>query len=589
MPTPTFDFYQRAYAINQAWGDTTKISLSSIKMGGTGNLAYQVTKTFYADAASNSPNYNMIAGPNYYNNNFQYNSAGHTHSASYLQFTNVGKPVPVADSFFQQPWDQTSRPSALGDFYSSNLFGDLRDGSWVETGSDPNMSGQNIINVYNINGSSGHIDWISTIITGCPFTADCANTRLFTHPTFNSNSVPGYSYPSSLSLIAYFAWDGSGQLYYELFGFDYTGNSLYSLTNLNLPFYDEFQYQGKHDIFFLPNSMNGCLLIWGPNAGGHPQIYEIDLNGSIINNADADAVSYSYALDVICWGDNHSSLIWTAVSSSTNQINSTLASHCNLFDCDCNDYIEGINGPHNDTFYFGDDQTTHGYIYGWAISVDGGGNIIGAISERNSLSGLSLPVLKRVVAIAPFSMVIGGDGIHTTTQVLARISCKNSWYTAVRSGSTNCYAYPTTSHHTDFLAMDHSYCRDIYGGYDSTGFYTSGRETGLPVGAGNQHIFSIDSGLNNYFFSNNYVSQYQNQNQTAVSYSSIQNNLIYLGPANWTNSSGLSYVYLSITSGGAAYPFSTPAGASPGVGTGVSFVASFTANAGVLLLTFFYG
>jgi len=588
MPTSTFDFYQRAYAINQAHGTSSSISLSSIKMGGTGRLAYQVTKTFYADAASNVPNYNMIAGPNYYNNNFQYNSAGHTHSASYLQLTNVGKPVPVADSFFQQAWDQTSRPSALGDFYTNTPFVDLRDGSWVETGNDTH----NTINVYNINGSSGQIDWISTHTTGCPFTADCANTRLFTHPTFNSDNVGGYG--SGISFIAYFAWDyGLSHLYYELFGFDYTSGNLSSITSVTtLAIFDDFSYKGKHDMFFLINGAGGpSLLIWGSGlSSGYPQVYEIDLTGNVTTQSNADAVSYSYALDVMCWGDNSTAKVYTALGSLGNQVDNKGASHCKFFDCDCNDNIEGVFNSRNDTFYFGDDQISgSSAIKGWAVSVDGSGNIVGVNSLLNPTSGISFTTLARVVAIAPLSMVVGGDGIHTTTQVLARISCKSSWYSAVRT-TTNCYAYPTTSHHTDFLAMDHSYCHDIYGGYDLSGFYTSGRETGLPVGAGNQHIHSIDSGLNNYFFSNNYVNQYQNQNQTVNgSYTDIQNNLIYLGPANWTNSSGLSYVYLSITSGGAASPFSTPIGGSPGTGASVGGAVNFGSSNGVLLLTFFYG
>lgn len=572
---PAFNFYQRAYKVNQSSGITSfTFPPSNITMGDTGTsvgLAWFVYATLYADFISADSNRDMYTGAtaSYYMNYFLNSPTPNNNRASYLEYTDVGPAVPWANNSSCFTWDRPCRPSALGDIRDNEKYNNLRDGAWVEAGYNGT---DNYISIYSVNPSGGAPYYINSITTNlaavCGFNSTPLTCRVFTYPSLMSDFVPSISsvIGGGYVLIAYFAWDNSTkQLYYELFTWNPNINVLSSWNSgVILSFYDEFLYSGKHDMFTLHPwssvqnyASNDNMLIFGPGAvSGVPRAYEIDISsGALIANPRANAGGYVDQRDIIYLSDDKFILTYLTTLSSTVVDSFALPGGHNIFDADYNYRIA------DDVFYFGDDQGSS--IKGWAVRFNPSGLFTsvgapyGVTSDTCTITGGSISSLKRVVTVAPMQIVVG-PGPNWSTQVITRVMAKNNFY---KGGST--IDYDSTSVHEDFCEMNHGFCEDYFNFFDSGGYYTSGYATGLEVGKGNQHIITVTFNVDVNLFSKNLGNQYQTNPMTATTYGGHYNYIIYLGKAafsssNTGNHTGDAYFYIGLAAGSGTNDFELP-------------------------------
>ena len=598
-----FDFYQRAYAINQAWGTSSigtysiGIATSSIRMGDgspfhggfTSSLAEYISETYTTyDVLSAEENYKLNnegqgSSPEHYSTKFT-TTAPNDQQAAYLSNTFVGKPVPKVNHIEINDWDQTCYPSALGDIRDNELYNNERDGAWVEAGFDPGTN-RNTINIYRIDGgnSDPYFMATATVSVTAGFACPTQNCRVFTSPGFIENNVSS-SGSSGYPLIAFFAWDGTNT-YYELFSWDIVNNNInsirnYNLTSVNSGPYLEFPYSGKHDIFYLSKwaalqsytSGRDYLLIvsGGSTSGG---VFQLNLfNGNLVD-IKGDAANYSDFNDVILIAENGTSGKFSTYMSDLNSapVDFEVVADLNVFDIDYN-WLLGT-----DYFFIGDDQQAliPPEIKGWFIYINPSGNFgsstfptpvylnYGIYSYRNRPSGLTFS-LNRAVAV-DFGRIWVGSGPGLGTQSLISISCiddggygTNSFY---RTASYT-KVFPGTENE-DFVAMNHGFCEDWTGYFDPSGTYqTSGLNYGLPVGAGNQNILGVKSSMDVYAFQKNFFGPYHDSPLTS-SYSDNFNYIIYLGqapydPAAGGNHTGKAWIYIAVTGGTASADFLIP-------------------------------
>ena len=599
MPAIPFNFYQRAYRINQAFNSSI-LSTSSIKMGSIispnyKGIAFYHSKSLYADVDSAISNYNLFdanlgtGSPEYYNNNFFTSVGGRNHQAAYLYSTDIGPATPKLNQEIQLTWDQVCYPCALGDTRDNIPWGDYRDGSWVEAGyvSGPN---RNYVNIYTADASGGSPRWTNSIQVNSAFEATSRNTRVFTSPALTSDNIPGLGLPPGYQFIVYFGWDfygngGAPIFHYELFAFDYVSNILSSVNagidlTTSYGFYEDFNYTGKHDIFYTAQWMGihsyrmgvDFLIFLTPGSGG--KAWQMDLAGGSLTPRNASAAAYSDVYDILCTADNISRAFYTWYGKfgfSSPSIDSVSVPYMNVFDGDYRPFPTGVLGGTNDEyFYFGDDQQSSlGKIVGWSVRFDSGGMLstggYGAYDQGNTYAGGPY-TLKRVVAVAPMQLIVGpGPGLGV--QNLMRVACGwhgGLWY---RAGSV--FTYPSTSQHEDFVAMDHGYCEDYTGYFHPSGQYQSGLPQGLKVGAGNQHILSISSLMESCLLNQNTGSDYDLRAWSPpLSSGDHYNYVLYLGSYVWTaantgSHTNNAYLYITITGGSNASPFLNPV-SSPG-------------------------
>lgn len=596
MPaTLPFDFYQRAYKINQAFASTV-IATASIKMGRivsplyTG-IAYAHTKSLYADIDSVLNNYNLFdsnlgaGSAEYYNNNFSTSVAGAYHDGSTLVNANAGPATPKLNQAEIFTWDQTCYPCALGDTRDNTQWGDSRDGSWAEAG--PNVN-KITLNIYQANPSGGSPLWLNTIDTQANFTYWTAMTpfkmRVFSSPSFTSDNIPGLGIGNGYQLIAFFAWDTTGNngnplLFYELFAWDPVNNTIGSVVDFDITStwgpYDEFPYTGRHDIFHTAQWQGGAgnggykagvgfLIVLGSNG----RALQIDLSNGRPAAGLADAAAYSDVYDIFCAGHNITRTFSTysgLVGITSTALDSvSVGANLNLFDADYQPFPAGPVGGRNDEyFYFGDDQQgATSRITGWSIYFDtSNGNIntpFGAFARENTYSNGPY-TLKRVVVVAPMQLVVG-SGPNLGTQNLMRIVC--GWYGGYWYRGGSAFFYTSASQNEDFIAMDHGYCEDYTGYFSPSGQYSSGYNSGIPVGAGNQHILSVNSSMISTLSNQNSGVDYDNRVWTGAG-SDHFNYALYIGKHSWTSASSgnhtsTAYLYINVTGGSGAAPFLKP-------------------------------
>jgi hypothetical protein len=617
MPN-SFDFYKRAYMINQAFGDAslTATPLNNIRMGDDSTdkgIAFAHTKSLYAKEASATYSRSLfnvggaVVSPELWGNKFSVSSSGRDHQARYLADTDIGPATPKLNEVVDNIWDGTCYPCALGDTRDNKTWGDLRDGAWVEAGCVGSTTNADI-NIYRTNPTGGAPIWLNTIPAQNQFNATSTNMRVFTSPSFTSDNIPNLTIPNGHQLIAFFAWSSTGGpggnpiFYYELFAWDIVNNLLGSVVNKDLTtlysFYDPILYTGKHDIFHPTNWISEhtyrqnieYLIFFSPGSGSGGQINQIDLASGSITRRAGSAGAYSDIYDIFCYGDNvaqrfytffgSQGLTATVIDTITTTINPKLIG-LNVFDADYRSFGDGADNH----FYFGDDKPNSGStgisgIVGWSVKFDVSSGMItggdlGAYEQRtlynNPFSGGGNPgtpyTLKRVVLVAPMQLIVGpGPGLGT--QNLIRIICgwyRGSWY---RAGAFITYDNNSTAE--DFIAMNHGYCEDCTGKFDASGSYQTGvapaPTDGLPVGAGNQHILTVNYNFSSYLFSQNTGLSYETQTWGLSSLGSHYMYVLYLGAFEWDSAAfqgspnysihGKSYLYISIT--GTNSDFSLP-------------------------------
>jgi hypothetical protein len=624
-----FDFYQRAYAINQAWGTSSigtysiGIATSSIRMGDgspfhggfTSSLAEYISETYTTyDVLSTEENYKLNnegngSSPEHYSTKFT-TTAPNDQQAAYLSNTFVGKPVPKVNQAHIRDWDQTCYPSALGDIRDNTLYNNERDGAWVEAGLDPHPGGfRNTINIYRIDVSSSDPYFMATANVSVTSGSPCPtqNCRVFTSPGFIEDNVSS-SGNSGYPLIAFFAWDGTNT-YYELFSWDIVNNTINSIRNYNLTSvnganpYLEFPYSGKHDIFYLSKwaapqsytSRDYLLIVAGGSTSGN--VWQLNLFNGNLSFIKGDAANYSDFNDVILIAQNGSSGEFSTYLSDLNSapVEVEVVTDLNVFDIDYN-WLLGT-----DYFFIGDDQQAliPPIIKGWFIYINPSGSFNsstfptptylspGIYYKQNRI--YSLTSLKRAVAV-DFGRIWVGSGPGLGTQSLISISCiddggygTNSFY------RTASYAKLLTgTENEDFVAMNHGFCEDWTGYFDPSGIYQTYPDLnyGLPVGAGNQNILGVKSSMDVYAFQKNFFGPYHNS-PLGSSYSDNFNYIIYLGqapydPAAGGNHTGKAWIYIAVTGGPASADFLIP-GSTPN--TQAAF--SGTLN-GKIQILFFY-
>jgi hypothetical protein len=613
-----FDFYQRAYAINQAYG-TPSFATSSIRMGdGSASyfgLAENIADTYTTyDILSTDENYRLSnefqgGSPEHYSTKFT-TTTPNDQQAAYLSNTFVGKPVPKVNQAHIRDWDQTCYPSALGDIRDNTLFNNERDGAWVEAGFDPVPNNRNTINIYRIDVSSSDPYFMATANVSVTSGSPCPtqNCRVFTSPGFIADNVSGGGGGGN-PLIAFFAWDGTNT-YYELFRWDLGSNSIssiwnYNLTSVNSGPYLEFPYSGKHDIFYLskwaaPQSYtvgrDYLLIVAGGSTSGN--VWQLNLTNGNLVDIKGDAANYSDFNDVILIAENGSSGKFATYLSDLNSapVEVEVVTDLNVFDIDYN-WLLGT-----DYFFIGEDQQglNPPEVKGWFIYINPSGSFnsstfptptylsYGIYSYRNRVSGLAFS-LNRAVAV-DFGRIWVGSGPGLGTQSLISISCiddggygPNSFY------RTASYAKILTgTENEDFVAMNHEFCEDWTGYFDPSGTYqTSGLNYGLPVGAGNQNILGVKSSMDVYAFQKNFFGPYHDSPLTS-SYSDNFNYIIYLGkapydPAVGGNHTGHTWIYIAVTGGPASADFLIP-NTTPNTAAGF---AAGTLN-GKIQILFFY-
>ena len=610
-----FDFYQRAYAINQAIG-TVSIATSSIRMGDVATASYyglakKVSDTYATyDILSTYSNYQLFnaghgGSPEYYTTRFS--TGPNDQQAGHLANTFVGLPVPKVNETKQISWDQTCYPSALGDIRDNKAYNDLRDGAWVEAGYDPTISGHRIA-IYRTDASGTDpffINYANVSVTSTPIPTN--HCRVFTSPGFNTNNVPGTG-GGGHQLIAFFAWDGSTTTYYELFKWDLSAPPYGMITSIfqgSLSKYIEFPYSGKHDMFYLSKwtalqtYSSGCpylLIVAGGTTTG--DVYQVDLTNGSCNSQKGLAANYSDYNDVILIADNATGQFVTYIGDITiGSVDFEGVNGLNVFDIDYN-WSLGTN-----YFFVGDDQqgASPNSIKGWLIYIDSVGRFssnyypsptyfnYGMYYYENRYTGGPY-TLNRVVAV-DFGRIVVGSGPNLGTQRLFEISCigdqssgADSFYKAYEAKF-----FGSGTENEDFVAMNHGICEDWTGYFDPSGTYqTPNLLYGLPVGAGNQHILSVKPSMDVYASTKNFIGEYYNSPWGSY-YSDHFNYIIYLGQAAWDSSTGgpfdhtgYAFFYMAVACGTSAAPFQLPA-SSPGGS------ATFAGNNGKLQLLVFYG
>lgn len=629
-----FNFYQAAYKINQGYGGLT-IPTSSIKMGSITSplyrgLAFYLTKTFYADL--NSVEDNKLLFNTRYFANFDSSIALKFHSAEYLANCDFGPVVPELNQISDNFWDQVCYPSALGDtreniMYDPNIGdppgSEFRNGSWVEAGyvSGPGQN-KNYINIYTADPLGGSPIWLNSYPVTNTFEFQSRNTRVFTSPSFTSDFVPGISPtpPSGTVLIAYFAWstignNGNPILYYELFGWDVGSNIISSINNgvdltTTALLYDEFQYNGKHDIFHTAKLLGGSphnydlcphLMIFTNGAGSSPKLVQLDVATAAVRTTTGVAGAYDDSTDIFAYADNVTRSFYTLYGRfgkggppGTDPLHlQAIGGTLNIFDAD---YKSGNRGAGTKTsndeaftlaadyFYFAEDrQSLNGTIVGWSLKFDKFG-IFSTKSRANTITGSY--TLKRAVLVAPMELIVGpGPGIGG--QDLIRITCDYDdgsggsviWY---KAGAVNFYF---SSGHEDYIAMDHGWCEDWTNYFHPSGYYTSGYESGLPVGAGNRHILSVNGFMGTSLINHNTTSTYLTEPYSGTP-SDHYNYSIYLGMCSWNAAAisphnGVAYLYINVTGGSISAPFLNPT-------SGLGFNTVFTGPGGRLRMMLFY-
>jgi hypothetical protein len=611
-----FNFYKRAYAINQSYGgvlmSTSNISMGDRTAGGYLGLAKNTTLTYATykpgEMYANFELYNAGQGttPDYYINKFT-TSTQSDQQAAYLSDTFVGNPVPNINEDIKVVWSQASYPSALGDIRDHLRFGNNRDAAWVEAGYDGT---KNTINIYRADKAGGIPYFINTanvsITIGSPVT-NPLHCRVFTSPgliTDNVSSAGGGGYP----LIAFFAWDG-GNTYYELFRWDISSGygTLTSIFSTVLSAYFEFPYCGKHDIFYLSQwaspqtytaNRDYLLIIAGGSTGG--KVYEMNLMSGALNSRSGDIANYSDVYDIILIGDNSAGIFYTYLSSIAGALadQSNPISGLNVFDSDYNPQINA------DCFFIGDDQQgvpfpIPPFIRGWLIKFDSSGAFNGVtyppsatffntgIYSNDVRFSSGSYTLKRVVAVDLGQMVVG-SGPNLGTQALFVVKCINEAFNGVNSfyKSYDLKFFSTSTQNEDFIAMNHLYCEDYTGYFDAAYTYASGYEAGLPVGAGNQHILSVGSSMSVCATSRTYINDYSYLTSGTSGYSDHFNYIIYLGLSDWNPCdtaphTGNAYFYISVTGGSSAGGFQQSVGGQGGP-------ANFPSSYGAFHLIVFY-
>ena len=608
-----FDFYQRAYAINQAIG-TPSMATSSIKMGDTASyfgLAKRISGTLTTyDFVATEANYKLNnetqgGSPEYYTTKFS--ATPYDQQAGYLANTFVGKPVPKVNQSDVYQWGRTCYPSALGDIRDDARFSNSRDGAWVEAGYEPNGN-RNTVNIYRTD-VSGIIYFMATanvsVNSGSP--AQTNSCRVFTSPGFITDNVSGLGgggYP----LVAFFAWDGTNT-YLELFRWDFTNLTSvvsYNLTAINSSAYFEFPYSGKHDIFYLSKWVASqtylpsdyLLIVAGGSTPGN--VWQIDLSNGNLVSVQGHAANYSDNSEIILIAKNGGAGEFKTYISNINgsPVDTESVNDLNVFDIDYN-WRLGV-----DYFFIGEDQQglTPPEIKGWLIYIDGSAQFssayytppityfgYGIYSYRNRPGGSVGALLNRVVAV-DFGRIFVGAGPSLGTQSLISINCiddqnfgPNSFYKA----GAYCKLI-TGTENTDFVAMNHGFCEDWTGYFHGLGTYqTSGLNFDLPVGAGNQNILAVNTRMDVCAFQKNFFGIYHNS-PTGGSYIDKYNYTIYLGQSSWDpaaggNHTGTAWFYIAVTGGSNANDFLVPS-SSPG--TPVTFSAG-TTNGKLQLLVFY--
>jgi len=612
---PEFNFYQRAYSINQSYGgtlmSTSNISMGDRTAGGYLGLAKNTTLTYATykpgEILANWSLYNngQGFGPELYTNKFT-TSTQSDQQAAYLADTFVGNPVPKVSDYQQVAWGQVSYPSALGDIRDHLRFSNIRDGAWVEAGYNPSGN-RNTINIYRADPSGGNPLFINTanvsITIGAPVT-NPLHCRVFTSPGLNTDNVSsagGGGYP----LIAFFAWDGV-TTYYELFRWDISSGfgSLAAIYSTTLSSYVEFPYSGKHDIFYLSKwvspqtyttSRDYLLIVSGGSTGG--KIYQMNLMTGSLSSVTGDIANYSDVWDVILIGDNSSGIFYTYLStiSGAPADQTSTISGLNVFDSDYNPQIN------DDCFFIGDDQQGNSppNIRGWLIKFEGGN--FNAVSYPPSANFFSIGIynnntrlptngytLKRVVAVDLAQMVVGsGPGLGT--QPLLIVNCISEYNPGIANTFYKSYGirfFSSSTQNEDFIAMNHLFCDDYLGQFRSGGYYSSGYESGLPVGAGNQHLLTARYNMDVCATSRTYINDYGYLAYIG-SYSDHFNYIIYLGIGPWNPSlgwpphNGDAYFYIALTGGSSAGGFQQPSSSQGGP-------ANFPGSNGKLQLIVFF-
>lgn len=593
-----FNFYQRAYQINQGYGSAV-VGTSSIKMGSITSptykgLAYYYTKTFYADVDSVVANEDLYTTN--YSNYFDTSGPLRLHDATLINNCNYGPAIPKLNSASQYTWDQVCYPSALGDTRDNERYNNDRDGSWVEAGYDSNTQ-TNYINIYTaIAGTAPR--WTNSIACGNNFTYGGPNPlqcRVFTSPSFTSDSVPGSGPPGTV-LIAYFAWsttgnNGSPIFYYELFGWDVSMNTLSSINNgvdltaNYLGFYEEFTYTGRHDMFHTarrlsPQSYDTCdMLTLISNSNW---IIQLDvISGAPLNRVRGNAGAYSDVYDIFAFADNSSSSFYTINGKIglANIIDNRSVPSINVFDGDYRPFPSGKTNIQDDYFYFADDQqSTNFTIVAWSLQIDPMGyfNTINGLRSAASTYTGGPYILKRAVVVSPMQLILG-SGPNYGTYPLLRIVCdwaNGTWY---KSGTI--VPYGANSQNEDYIAMFHGFCEDWTSYFDSSGAYTAGYKTGIPIGAGNGHLLTVSSNMTVSLHNHNTSSDYVNEPWSGAPYVHYHYAL-YLGKASWTTSgshTSNAYLYINISGGGT--PFLIPV---TSIGSSTNFSGAATGKLRVM-------
>ena len=220
----TFNFYRRAYQVNQGYGSNI-LSLSNIDMKNlsegdtTNNIG--IVDTWYADTNSNSHNISLFS--TYSSGKFQNTTPGSDHRASYLSDTNSGPATPKINSYYTEYHDGTTYPMALGDYYTYTPYGNYGDWGYAIAGWDPNI-GSYGVDIYQISTSTYQTSYITGYnATACPFppTGNNIDCRIFTSPDYTDQKT-GLTGGGSgqVKIITLVAWDyGTNQTYFENFRF----------------------------------------------------------------------------------------------------------------------------------------------------------------------------------------------------------------------------------------------------------------------------------------------------------------------------------------------------------------------------------
>lgn len=577
MPS-TFNFAQRAYQVNQAYGSTVVTynqnnDMAKITAGNNTNLI-GVADTLYANATNKNYMAHLI-DPNVL---FPFEHPGQPnpgysiqHQSNDLSETYPGPPIPQVNGQNSGSFGGSCYPASLGNPRSWNTTRNYADGMFVTAGYDGLHYS---ITLYRVDSQSttpqlfGNLN-LANVPGQFYSAASTTNCRVFAAEGYDDQNLmafPGNNQQFRYITVILFLYDNNSQRYdwwVCTIGFDADMGIMGQIWDFmfNEPGASQMAfplpYSGKLDIIYPSDLGDGSglrKLIISPTNDS--KAYAIDVQTGSGTKIDCDAMAYNYKDKILCTVSNipypGAPYGWIT-TYDVNQANFlgkfadfALSTTTKFFSGDWHPIGCDMDpGASTGAFYFGDIGDSNNRIYkGWSVWTSPNGTI-NTVSVGQVQGPTANVPFGRLKIISPF-VCAWGVPPNYSNQVMIRVPHRESWF------KPNYYDYASNSVNEDFIIMDHPDCLDFAG--QPPGGYQSGVLAGLPSGAGNGHLLVANYANRINLIGINYANTAYIASQS-IGWSNHHNYVIAVGAVpDPTNAIGTnSYYYISISGLSASY------------------------------------